>query len=739
MKSRTLSARLAGYLALLCVEVSAAPAATITLEGPAEVVGDGVTPVRFLIRSAQGNPADVLGVLVTATAGRVESTHALEPGLLQVEFVPPRVIEGGDLVLDAKSPAGHRGRKRLRLLPVVARSRVRASGGPLDLRVPEHMVLGQDGAATVSFRPRSGSTVSLYASVGTLSASQPAERGRRTAVFRPPEGNLPTVAVIVAANDDGSIVDWTTIRLFGRPIVSATSEPQARVRVRLAGEEYGPVQADALGRAELRVLAPPGVYEAQAVARDELGNERTIALDLGVRATPTTFALCPSNSEGLHVFAVDAAGNPRTDIRITLRSSIGVLSEPKPVARGYYRSELRLPASARLGQPLHMEAEVEGDRGPGAACDTVIPGEAPNRLRLHVAPDRWVAGKNQPLEVRAAVGYAGERTSRRVALLATADLGRITPFVEGGPGWATAQWSLPARFGGRTRATLSVRTAAAVPAGDTLTIDLVGGPPASVTVVCDHRRLPADGSSHAMLLATVRDVYGNPVNATPAVDAALGDVSPWAERAPGVFAATYTAPLSAIANEDRLRVRRGTGPAETVLTLGLAPESDRYRLFGSVGVSTNFAKVSGLVGGAGAGVRLPWFREGVVVGVESGYFHGNSQGPDAAHAEQVTVETTWVPVGLRAQVELRRRGLVPYLGAGVGAGLVRVDVSAPSAGASGGWSTYPMAVGFGGILVPTGPGSTFVEAGYRTLSVQDPPAEGNVGGLSGGAGFAYPF
>ncbi|MBN1605016.1 MAG: hypothetical protein JW940_00200 [Polyangiaceae bacterium] len=743
MTRRTPRAAFVGFLALLCAEVSAAPASGIAIVGPAEVVGDGATHVRFRIQSGRGKPTDVLGVRVTITAGRIESTKGVEPGLLEVELVPPRVIEASEFVLEARSQAGRKERKRVRLLPVVPKSGVRASGGPLDLRVPEHMVLGVDRQATVSFRAGSVSTVSLYASIGALSAPRASEHGRTTAVFRPPDGSFPRVAVIVAASDDGSIVDWGLIRLYGRPIVATTSEPQARVRVRVAGEEYGPVQSDARGRAELRVLAPPGVREAHAVARDELGNERTITLDLGVPAAHTTFAICPSHSEGLFVFAVDAAGDPRSDLRITPRSSIGVLSQPKRAARGYYWSTLSLPSSALLGQPIHLEAKVEGGQGPSAACDTVVAGEAPNSLKLHVVPNRWIAGSNQPLEVRASVGYAGARKPRQVPLLATADSGKISPFVATSAGLARATWRLPARLGGRARARLSVQTAGLSPARDTLVIALVPGPPSIVTLVPERQRLPADGVSETVLTATVRDAYGNPVNTRPVVDRALGDVSPWERRAPGVFRATYTAPLSAIASQDRVRVRAGTGPAEAeaeaTLTLGLVPVSDRYRLFGSAGVSTNFAKVSGLLGTVGAGGRLPWLRERVVVAIESGYFHGKSQGPDVANAEQVSVETTWVPVGARAQVELARRAFVPYLGAGVGLGVVRVDVSSASAGASGRWSTHPTAVGFGGVLVPTGPGSTFIEAGYRTLYLEEPSATGNVGGLCGTAGFAYGF
>jgi hypothetical protein len=216
-------------------------------------------------------------------------------------------------------------------------------------------------------------------------------------------------------------------------------------------------------------------------------------------------------------------------------------------------------------------------------------------------------------------------------------------------------------------------------------------------------------------------------------------VSEFTAKEPGVFTATYQAPQSATQGHDDIVVRVGASPAVAKLRIELEPTSNRFRFWGALGYSTNFAMIQAPIAAIGGGLRLPLLRDGLVVGMDVAYSASHSTTLDATARETVALDTTLVPISARAIYELKWRRVRPYIGVGAGVGVLRLSISSPSSGKAGQWKAYPIIGGMVGALVRLGPGSVLVEAAYRHLRLSEPNATGNVGGLSGMAGYLYEF
>jgi hypothetical protein len=737
--SRTIQGVILAFLALLSGAASAQSIPAMTVIGPAEVVGDGVTPIQVRVNLDQHGPRDLEALKVDVSAGRFAGKRELAAGSLEVTLVPPRVVEAVVLTVEIQSRRGQRGKAEIRLLPAIAPAKVRASNGPLDLQVPEHMILGYDQEGIITFRAKSLSPVTLRASAGSISSPQREAGNIYRAVYRPPAEKLPRIVVIVAASEDGSIVDFAPIKLYGRPLVSATSEPHATVLTRVAGAVYGPFQADSRGRVELRVLAPPGVSEAQTVARDALGNERALTLKLGVSPVHESFAICPSTSEALYYFAVGADGVPRKDLRIQVDSTLGKLSPPHLTDGGYYSAPLALPPDATLGEAVSLTAQINGEADSRVVCDMAVAGEAPERLRLSVVPASWVADSDQPLRIQARASYSGKRKPRAVPLWVEADFGEVSLFQSQNVELFEATWRMPAKLDGRRQAKLQVQTVGPRPVKSEIVIELRPGAPRAMKVTAEPGNLKSDGRSEAQLTVHVFDAHGNPVDVAPELVEAKGTVSPFTAVSAGVFTATYRAPQSSLLERDDVSVRAGKTSAIGSVHIGLTPASDRWRLWGAIGYSSNFAKVHAPMGAVGGGVRLPVLRESVIVGVDVAYLASQTNQLDSTGQESVSIKTTVVPVSARATYELRVSRFRPYLGAGGGVGMVRLDISSPSSGRYIRWKAHSVVSGLIGTLVRIGPGSALIEAGYRYIPVSEPTVSGNAGGLSATAGYLYEF
>jgi hypothetical protein len=729
---------LAAWALALAWPRAASAGPTLSWSAPASAVGDGKTAVVLALTVSPPDAVALTSLEVAASAGKVARGRAAGPGRYEFDFIPPRVVEKTRVTIEGSVRGGPPAPPAsIDVMPSLGKPVERTSSGPLALRVPERLILGHDQSATISVREVENARITLAVSVGSVTRLEEGQQGRLVATYRPPAEKFPQLVIVVATSDDGVLADWSVIRLYGRPLVNTTSEPNASVRIRVSGVEYGPVRSDQHGKARLRVLAPPGVNQAYALASDRAGNERMLPLRLGVPDFRRTFAVCPAYSGALLFFAVDPTGQPRQRLQLQTSASLGQLGEPRPLPASYYRAELSLPDEVPSGQALELSAQVVGEQESTATCQTQVPGESPNDIALVLSRPSYRAGSGQRVRVQVQLKYAGKRRPRRIPLRVRVDFGAVTGLRELSAGRYEASWSVPDQLGNRSRATVRVRTAVSPLLQAEQVLELEPGPVARLDLEADRTRLWADGQSQCSIVAHVRDAAGNGVTGVGFTAHAAGQLDRFVPQAPGVYTARYVAPVSS-GGTDLVTVRDSQGRAQAQLAISLIPGR---RVLGWLrgGYLTNFGRVSGPVVWGGAGLRLPEVEENAVVGGEVGYYASRSADRDAAGLEDVTVAVTVMPLCLRAVYEFPLAPVVPYLGVGTGLSFAWTEVSSDSSGTTKDFEVLWAVSARAGAAAAVGPGRLAAELGYLHSDVDEPVLEGNIGGAEFTAGYQLGF
>lgn len=734
-----------GFLLFVCVHLgvwwtpqSAWAGPELRALAPETAAGDGRTPIPIQVFTPEF--ADRLDV--RCDSGRVMAVRRLSPGRFDVTVLPPRVAAAARMVVTTRA-GGTRTQIAIDLVPSIGEPGERASGGSLDLRVPRRLVLGHHASGTVDLRPVRGRPVILYASTGTVTALTHGHNGRMQATYRPPEAKYPGVAVIVAATEDGSVVDWAPIELHGRPLVSARSEPNATVSVRVGDEEYGPVTASPAGVAEMRVVTPPGVRVVTALARDAVGNENVAPLVLGVPPFRGTFAVCPPNSERLYYFAVDARGQPREGLALQTEATLGTLASPEQVRPGYYVASLAVPPSAARGQPLTLGATIRGEADSRSTCDTTVPGEAPISLSVELGQVSYRSGSGMPVRILARLKYAGEREPRRVPVELSADLGEVSDPRERSLTTLDATWRPADFFGGREVAVLTARTLGARPVHAQAILRLETGAVSQIEVLAEPARLPADGRSVATITARPRDRAGNLVPGASLVAQARGRVKGFQSRARGTYTAGYVSRrlTSSGANvEEPVVVRDRDGSAFGTVSIELVPTGEHFVVAVRAGYLNNLGQLSAPLAEVDAGVRGLVLSPQLVLGLSSGYYGASDSSRDRSRREEVTWRAQVVPLRARITYEFpTSSGILPVVGATGGVAFAQTRTSAPSAGRALDHPVVPVVGLLAGAGLLLGPGAVLLEGAYGYAPLRSEVLRGNLAGLSLSGGYGYSF
>ncbi|MBJ6765588.1 hypothetical protein JGU66_32955 [Myxococcaceae bacterium JPH2] len=205
------------------------------------------------------------------------------------------------------------------LAPLLALLASAAAAAPPTVSArPARVVLGQESEVWLDVRvPEDAGPVRAAASSGTFEQSRleggPVRRFRWT----PPSQRHPSEAVLVFWREDEPLPEPAVFRLplWGRLTLDISTASGAEVIVEVGSQRFGPVRADAKGRAQVPVEVPPGVSEARVLAtRGTLRTDRLTPLDVP-RASSLAVALTPdplSASEGgwLLVARSDAPASP---------------------------------------------------------------------------------------------------------------------------------------------------------------------------------------------------------------------------------------------------------------------------------------------------------------------------------------------------------------------------------------------------------------------------------------------
>jgi hypothetical protein len=706
--------------ALLCGRASAQ--ARVRLETPPTIVGDGETHVALTLTTS-GDARDLEGFTIDADAGTIGDARVVENGIA-VDYVPPRVALPRDVhVAVAYGGVVRSAPVAIAVTPPLRKNGLQFSQGPLSLRAPAAIVLGQDGEATVVLTSREAP--SLAVNVGTLSPPVSDGHGNWRVTYFPPEKRFPQLAVIAAAADGK--IDWMRLLLHGVGRVETRTKPSSRVVLSLGDASFGPFRTDERGVATTPVVAPPGIHRGTTLAVDPLGNRKESPFDLNTPPMSRLTALCVA--ESVHLFVGDDRGAASDEARLSLRASAGAIGEASRVAPGHFVA--RWTHGDKDADAADIFASLAGDAASSASCRARVAEAPPVAIVVESARSEFVAGSGA-VEVRARLDYGGKRGGKRVPIVFDADAGTVDSSGGDEPGVTRVVWRLPDRFDGKRQATLRAHTDAPSLAA-TLTLPLVPGAPVKVTLARPPRWLAADGSRAALPLAAV-DAFGNRARTGGLAARAQRGSLAVRDDAQGA-AVEYVAPVATRAVDDRVVVSDARGDVAGVLDVRLAPPVRPFSLGARLGWLGNFGKISSALVAVDADWHPRWLRRRLAFGVSAGIYPGSYRASDAT-ALQLGV--TGVPL-------LARIGYAQPLGVlggrfgvygGIGGGAVIARVSTSSGGGSD-----ASTVGLGafeahaGADYALGIGRIAVELGFLYAPEGGGDIRGNFGGLAVTAGY----
>ena len=140
-----------------------------------------------------------------------------------------------------------------------------------------------------------GPVLRAWVNFGSISGWKE-DKGVWTGLWSPPKPAVPgQLALVVSAMASGRAESSAQQTPVSAEIdLPGHSEAGAQVTLLVAGEKFGPAQAGADGRFQVRVRVPPGVTVATAQSRDKLGNVFKRSIDLFVPKVSLLALVCPA-------------------------------------------------------------------------------------------------------------------------------------------------------------------------------------------------------------------------------------------------------------------------------------------------------------------------------------------------------------------------------------------------------------------------------------------------------------
>ncbi len=480
------------------------------------IVGDGETTVALHVTAlgVDGNPLSTADKWkLTASAGVVEGPTDLGNGVLEFQYTPPAVEKSTSVSLTLKGRAPSGTIDKAWAINVVG-------GGPTGIATtanPARVLLGQDTSASLSIRftgplgtLESTSGLRVAASTGTVSNVTYLGSGQFTARFEPPEVNFPQLALLtfVDARDPAGAHGTAVVPLVGKANFPVKADPGSTVLLRIGGQDFGPVTADASGRASIPITVSPGVQTATLVtAMGGRSTEREI--DLQVPETPriTMFPMhagLPADGHTqvpVRAFVTTAEGEPAVVAKVAFTTSAGTMEAAVHEGNGVYRA-LFTPTAAGKASTATVSAQLQGQEGQTASTDVhLVPPRAAG-IALRAEPTELGSGVTA-FKIFARVSDAAGNGITGQQLLLTANNASVTGEVrdlKGGDYEAVFTTDAASER-------VNVGAAVAVaPAGNSLRY--------LVVFAADERIAPNGSDTTTLSLVTV-DVFGHPVANVP--------------------------------------------------------------------------------------------------------------------------------------------------------------------------------------------------------------------------------
>jgi hypothetical protein len=477
-----------------------------------EIVGDGQTAVKFslLALEADGSPIEGLTAKLSPTGGTATVLRELGGGVYEFDFTPPAVDAVRTIEITIK------GKKRDKT--PVARVYALNVQPPPSRRLaitanPPELVLGQDASSTINIQVTGAAgelALELRPTAGEVANLTPLGNGRYSALFTPPKVNYPQVSIITVAdrNDPGRSYGTIAIPLVGKTSYPITSTPGANVMLRVGERDFGPIQADATGRANVPIVVPPGVQ--QATLTTAAGAEtKTETIDLKVPESKR-IALFPAyaglpGDRGVtvpvRVAVTTAKGEPASAAQVNISASSGTITAAVHEGNGIYKADYTPAATLAVGQ-VSLAASLAAQ--PGVQTDTITMPVVPVRpggVTLSAEPGLLPQGATGFKALVQVVSPEGKGMSGQQVLM-----------VANG---AELRESVKDLKGGDYQALFDLTGAGPVELSATVQSTPTGNPLRNLVILSTVDRLPNDGLSSAMLTVVAADEFGYPVAGVP--------------------------------------------------------------------------------------------------------------------------------------------------------------------------------------------------------------------------------
>ncbi len=481
-----------------------------------EVVGDGKTPVKFsmVALAEDGSPLTALKAKVVPTGGTTTALVEKGGGIYEFTYTPPDVDTARTVELAVKGKTADK--------TTVARVYALTVAPPPSHQVtmtanPPELILGQDASSTLNFQlsaaagaDLSGVALEVKTTAGTVANLTYLGEGRFSALFTPPKVNYPHVALITVVDkqDPGRTYGYVGIPLVGKTSYPITTTPNANVMLKVGERDFGPIQADATGRANVPIVVPPGVR--QATLTTAAGAEtKTETIDLKVPEAKR-LSLMPSyagipGDKGVtipvRVAVTTPKGLPANNAQVNISASTGTITKPVHEGRGIYRADYTPTATMAMGQ-VSFAASLAAQ--PGVQSDTVSVPVVP------VRPGGVTLSADPPLLPAGATGFK--------ALVQV-----VSPGGKGMPGakvvleanGAQLQESIKDLKAGDYQGLFELTGSGPVELTATVQSTATGNPMRSLVVLPTVERLPNDGLSSTMITVVAVDEFGYPVAGVP--------------------------------------------------------------------------------------------------------------------------------------------------------------------------------------------------------------------------------
>lgn len=579
------------------------------------------------------------------------------------------------------------------LLPVLAAAAEPRAAALRISATPASLRLAEGDRATLRIAAP-GEVPVVAASVGRIDALREVFSGVFEADYVPPDSIDPQVAFVTALSSRG--FGWIAIPLAGARDVPVSARHGTPVSLTVGDESFGPVPADATGRAIVRVAVPPGVGTAT------FGRQ---SIDLGVREGSLVHVVLDraeveANASAVvtvRALVVDEYGSVRARAPVGLSASDGVLGPAVEVEPGLFQAQWKVgPGSVGEGRVTAAIARKPSSTAVASLARVAGP---PRKITIRVDRDRMVAGDGDELAIAARIeDAAGNPTEAPANLLVST--GSVIAWDRTATGRYSGRVQVPRRRYGEQR--LEVKVVAPGPLSATRQVALLPGPVSQVRVDADGE-LYADGRRRELRIALL-DADENRVDAAqlPSLTAARGELGELRRHAPGAYRVDYRAPLAADGYREVVKVR--AGPVETSAPLSVRALGGGVVLAPKVGFALGTGGLASFVGGAELGF---WTRRiGLVL---EGRFFTFSR-TDAVQDVQLRSEATFL--SLDASLAWRRPigGGMLWLGAGGGAVHAGSRLSTPGQADLSSRTWVTSANGSVGWGWPFGPGIPFAEA-----------------------------